>query len=127
MTENELFSKSGMAFHGSNRVFTGPDGREYKWELRSSKVEVRLSRCHDLQPGSDGSFSLVQLYFNDGTERIAAKYHRPHWGFMVAPSTSATLTIYEPADAIADTILTTFVYLEKLRVDREMALRISLS
>lgn len=63
-----------------------------------------------------------QLLINDGTDKIMAKYHLPHMGFLCAgPAKQATLTIYEPADAISDTILATFVYIEKLRKDRERA------
>jgi len=79
-----------------SRIFTGPDGREYRWKRRNAKVE---------------------LYLNDDSKRIVAKYHLPHTGWFIKPKNPATLVIEEPAVKIADLVVTTFVYMEKLRRD----------
>ena len=59
------------------------------------------------------------MVINDGTEEIKAKYHLPHTGVGGGTATPPTLTIYEPADAVADVVLTTFLYIEKMRSESE--------
>ncbi|KAL0947265.1 hypothetical protein HGRIS_013387 [Hohenbuehelia grisea] len=98
---SEIFRRGGYGAYGRHRIFAGPDGREYRWKL--------------------GNWSS-KLCLNDGSKAVVAKYHRPALGFNTGHS-RAYLEIFPLGEGIADYILVTFVYIEKLRKDRERASR----
>ncbi|KAH6901959.1 hypothetical protein BKA70DRAFT_1157550 [Coprinopsis sp. MPI-PUGE-AT-0042] len=100
--EDEVFKKPfGLNWYGRDRIWVGPDGQEYRWEMGLSKPE---------------------LYVNDkknGT--LVAKFHREHSGFMgIHDKSQASLEIYgQVSEPLLDMILVTFVYMETIRAQRE--------
>ncbi|TFK24651.1 hypothetical protein FA15DRAFT_669378 [Coprinopsis marcescibilis] len=97
-TSSTLFRRSGINLLGlgSDRVFTGPDGREYRWVMRQRKSE---------------------LYLGDGNT-LVAKYHFSHSG-LIKEARPSSLEITAQGEHMIDWIIVTFVYIEKLRKDRE--------
>ncbi|KAH6899147.1 hypothetical protein BKA70DRAFT_1569572 [Coprinopsis sp. MPI-PUGE-AT-0042] len=85
---------------GSDRIFTGPDGLEYRWNI-------------------GGSLTRPTLYLNDEPKTVVAKYHRKHLGIVHKVPRPATLEISEQAEHMADIIVITLAYVEKLRRDRD--------
>ncbi|KAG2021258.1 hypothetical protein CC2G_006512 [Coprinopsis cinerea AmutBmut pab1-1] len=121
-TVDEIFRKGKINWSrvARDRVCTGPDGREYRWVLGDSKPE---------------------LYLNDKSKTLIAKYHLKHYG-IIKDARPASLEIYDsrfefppesqlpPPDEgertrksarMVDWIVTTFVYIAKLREDRDSA------
>ncbi|TFK34265.1 hypothetical protein BDQ12DRAFT_613813, partial [Crucibulum laeve] len=96
-----FFRKSGFGWHGRHRIFTGPDGKEYKWKL---------------------GIRVPELVVNDGTKTPVARFHRQRLGIL-SKARPASLEIFPAGEHIADVIVVTFVYIEKLRKDRERASR----
>ncbi|EGN95606.1 hypothetical protein SERLA73DRAFT_142418 [Serpula lacrymans var. lacrymans S7.3] len=73
-------------------VFTGPDARSYIWRL----------------------YDNVSLELNDGSETPVAHFHGSSWstgGTVIEPC----LEIFAVGEHIVDIIVTTFVYVEKLK------------
>ncbi|KAJ3520941.1 hypothetical protein NMY22_g12524 [Coprinellus aureogranulatus] len=99
---NKVFRKRLALLNlGSNRIFTGPDGKEYYWKLANTKPV---------------------LYTNDGTDTHVAKFHRKHLG-IVGTARPATLEIFPAGEHMVDLIVVTLVYIEKLRRDRDRSRR----
>ncbi|KAH6901923.1 hypothetical protein BKA70DRAFT_1568113 [Coprinopsis sp. MPI-PUGE-AT-0042] len=120
--ESNFFEKKmGSGVYASDRIFTGPDGTEYRWKMRSSKPELVL---------------------NNSPETIIAKFHREHSSMMglrdkvqaslelsifttsIQPAgmeTTASPSRLEAEEALLDMILVTFVYVETTRAEREKA------
>ncbi|KAF9528281.1 hypothetical protein CPB83DRAFT_767046 [Crepidotus variabilis] len=90
---SKFFRKSGWAFFGRNRIFTGPDGIEYCWKLTS-----RVSKTP------------------------VAVFHRKRVGF-IRGARPGSLEIMSEGENMIDIILVTFLYIEKLRKDKERASR----
>ncbi|KAG2058664.1 hypothetical protein BDR06DRAFT_44816 [Suillus hirtellus] len=86
---------------GRKRVFTGPDGRPYRWDL-TSKVVV-LSR-------------------DDKPRTEVARFHRATLG-IIGRKRKATLEVSPEVAHMMDTIIVTFIYVEQLRKDKEEASR----
>lgn len=78
-------------------VFTGPDGRSYRWDLHRSVVV--LSRNEELR-----------------TE--VARYHRATLG-IIGRKRKATLEVSLGVAHMMDTIIITFIYVEKIRREKE--------
>ncbi|KAG6861791.1 hypothetical protein C0995_012295 [Termitomyces sp. Mi166 len=100
----KYFRKEGWGICGRtdvevvrHRVFTGIDGREYKWLLRS--------------------FSC-KLITNDDSNTVVAKFHRESLG-IIGEARPASLEIFETGEHMIQEILLTFVYIEKIRKDME--------
>ncbi|KAF8894852.1 hypothetical protein BD779DRAFT_867293 [Infundibulicybe gibba] len=89
-----FFQKEGL---GWDRVFMAPDGKEYRWEL---------------------GLKTSTLVTNDKAKTRVARFHRKHYIFNRRP---ASLEIYPGGEEIMDTILVTFIYVEKIRKDAENA------
>ncbi|KAH6899152.1 hypothetical protein BKA70DRAFT_1314524 [Coprinopsis sp. MPI-PUGE-AT-0042] len=99
--------KQWVAGSGRSRIFKGPDGVEYRWDIGRSPS------------------NLPTLYLNTDPNTIIAKYRKKHLssggiaaaqqGHGVAGSTVATLEISEPGEHMADIIVITLAYIEKLR------------
>ncbi|OAX31352.1 hypothetical protein K503DRAFT_777665 [Rhizopogon vinicolor AM-OR11-026] len=84
------------------RVFTGPDGRSYRWDL---------------------NFRVVVLSQNSGSQTELARSHRATLG-IIGKKRKATLEVSpEVAHSMIDTVIMTFIYVEKLRMDKERASR----
>ncbi|KAJ3520937.1 hypothetical protein NMY22_g12523 [Coprinellus aureogranulatus] len=99
---NKFFRKKIVLLNlGSNRIFTGPDGKEYYWKLANTKPV---------------------LYTNDGTDTRVAKVHSKHYG-IIGTARPATLEIFPAGEHMVDLIVVTLVYIEKLRREREQARR----
>ncbi|KAF4585282.1 hypothetical protein EYR40_002119 [Pleurotus pulmonarius] len=84
----------------SNRIFTAPNGREYKWRFSQS--------------------SKSKLYTNDDSDTLVASFHGSSIGILSSPR-DAYLEIFSEGRHIKDAIVMTFVYVEKLRRDRRRA------
>ncbi|KAG5637190.1 hypothetical protein H0H81_005447 [Sphagnurus paluster] len=91
---------SHMIFLLRHRVFTASDGREYKWLLQAL---------------------TSKLIINDGTKTLVAYFHRRGLRVIGKPK-RASLQIFASGAHIVHEILITFIYVEKIRNDRERAL-----
>ncbi|KIK64550.1 hypothetical protein GYMLUDRAFT_117162, partial [Collybiopsis luxurians FD-317 M1] len=78
-----------------HRAFTA-HGKEYKWVL---------------------GFYSPQLILNDGSSTVVAQFHRRK--FILWNTPPGYLEIFPAGVDIIDTILVTFIYIEKLRKDKE--------
>ncbi|PFH53535.1 hypothetical protein AMATHDRAFT_137257 [Amanita thiersii Skay4041] len=94
---NTFFSKKGLSGYGRNHAFTGPDGREYMWKL---------------------GLKVPELLINNDDQTPVATFHRGRFGIF-RKSQPASLEIYPEGMHMLDLIMVTFVYIQKLRNDRE--------
>ncbi|KIM49884.1 hypothetical protein M413DRAFT_439018 [Hebeloma cylindrosporum] len=101
ISTGEYFRKEGWTLLGRNRIFTGPDGREYIWKL--------------------GPF-VCKLFVNDSDKTPVAFFHRRHVG-IIGKARPASLEIFEAGRDMIDLIVVTGVYMAKLRKDKERAAR----
>ncbi|KAF8652782.1 hypothetical protein AX16_004174 [Volvariella volvacea WC 439] len=96
---SSFFRKGCFGAYGSNRIFTGPDGREYVWEL---------------------GLTTSQLFLNDDSKPLVANYYTKFWTLRHKPE-NAYLEIMPNGEHMVDVILVTFLYIEKIRNEREEA------
>jgi len=82
---------------GRTHTFTGPDGCSYKWVMYMTEVA---------------------LWLDDRSETEVARYHRATLGIN-GKRKSAFLEVAPQAEHILDFVIFTFIYVEKLRMDRE--------
>ncbi|KAH7922929.1 hypothetical protein BV22DRAFT_619039 [Leucogyrophana mollusca] len=94
---DEFIPSSGI--RRRTRTFTGPDGCSYKWKL---------------------DFKVVVLYLNDDSETEVARYHRRSLGIL-GPKHDPYLEVFSQGEHILDLLILTFIYVEKLRMDKERA------
>jgi len=59
-----------------------------------------------------------QLFLNDTAKMPVAVFHRKRLGIL-RTARPASLEIFPVGEAIADIIIVTFIYMEKMRKDRE--------
>ncbi|KAF9463416.1 hypothetical protein BDZ94DRAFT_1258742 [Collybia nuda] len=97
----KYFRKEGWGPYGRHRAFTGPDGKEYKWLLEKY---------------------ISKLIINDEVQTLVAQFHRKNLG-IIGKAQPAWLEITDAGRSIIDTILVTFIYIEKMRKDKEMGSR----
>ncbi|ESK91644.1 hypothetical protein Moror_10690 [Moniliophthora roreri MCA 2997] len=95
----DFFRKEGWGPYGRHRVFTAKDGKEYKWLLGWWESELIL---------------------NDGSKTQVAKFNRKSFG-VIGKASPAYLEIFPPGEHMVDEIFVTFVYIEKLRKEKERA------
>ncbi|KAG1850830.1 hypothetical protein DFJ58DRAFT_887049 [Suillus subalutaceus] len=88
---------------GRKRVCIGPDSRPYRWDLKC-KVVV-LSR-------------------DDASRTEVARFHRATLG-IIGRKRKAMLEVSPEVAHMMDTVIMTFIYVEKLRKDKENASRSS--
>ncbi|OAX34858.1 hypothetical protein K503DRAFT_697927 [Rhizopogon vinicolor AM-OR11-026] len=89
----EFIPSKGLT--GRKRIFTGPDGHSYRWDLN-----IRLSQ-------------------NNESQTELARSHRATLG-IIGKKRKATLEVSpEVAHSMMDTVIMTFIYVEKLRMDME--------
>ncbi|KAF8162632.1 hypothetical protein B0H34DRAFT_692217 [Crassisporium funariophilum] len=93
----EMFRKEGWGFYGRNRVFVGLDGTEYAWHLGSR---------------------VCKLYTTDKRKTLIACFHRRRLG-MMRKARSASLEIIGCGESMVDLVIVTFVYMERLRREKE--------
>jgi len=86
-------------FWRRTRVFTGPDGRSYKWHLR---------------------FTNCFLISDDEQKTPIARTHRYCSGF-IGKARKASLEIYPAGQHMVDTIVVTWCFVETRRREREEA------
>ncbi|TEB19959.1 hypothetical protein FA13DRAFT_1645677 [Coprinellus micaceus] len=84
----------------SHRIFTGPDGKEYRWKL---------------------GYAKPVLYLNDDTSTPVAKFHQQDIISITPRARRAALEIFPAGEHMVDLIVVTLVYIEKLRRNREGA------
>jgi hypothetical protein len=79
-----------------------PDGREYMWKLGPT---------------------APHLYLNDEHKTPVAKFHLPclRWFRRPGAKSCAWMEIFPEGEHLVDVILLTFIYVEKIRKDRESA------
>lgn len=96
---SQYFTKtSEWGAFGRDRTFTAPDGKVYKWKMGRRVPELVMDV--------------------DGKETRVAVYHRRRLG-VVTDARPASLEIFPEGEHMLDLIVVTFVYIEKLRKDRE--------
>ncbi|KAM6502722.1 hypothetical protein JOM56_002699 [Amanita muscaria] len=98
---NQLFTKTGSGWYGSSRAFIGPDGIEYEWIvwLEVSKLVRRVDSERDTTP--------IARFYNRRRRRGVSR-KRP-----------VSLEIFPEGMHMIDFIVITFVYIQKLRNDKE--------
>lgn len=95
LSTSRYFKKTeGQEALGSGRIFTAPDGKKYIW-----KMGIRVP----------------ELVMGDGSDRRVASYHRRRFN----DPRPTSLEILPEGEHMVDLILVTFVYVEKLRKNRE--------
>ncbi|KIK02644.1 hypothetical protein K443DRAFT_677375 [Laccaria amethystina LaAM-08-1] len=97
----DFFRKGAWSWRGRGRVFTGPEGVEYKWKLGDRVPELCL---------------------NDSIDTPVARYHRSSLGIL-SPAHAAYLEVFPIGEHIVDLIVVTFIYIERLRQEKEEAQR----
>ncbi|KAG2110580.1 uncharacterized protein F5147DRAFT_574421 [Suillus discolor] len=115
--EWHTFVSSKFRFHGTEvnteefipkrglwdrkRVFTGPDGRPYRWDLKSR---------------------VVVLSRDDTPRTEVARSHRATLG-IIGRKRKAKLEVSPEVAHMMDTVIMTFIYVEQLRRNKEQAAR----
>ncbi|OAX35003.1 hypothetical protein K503DRAFT_402989 [Rhizopogon vinicolor AM-OR11-026] len=92
----EVETKSFIPRHGlagRKRVFTGPDGRSYRWDIDRR---------------------VVVLSLNDGSQTVVARSHRATLG-IIGRRRKATLEISPTVAHMMDIIIMTFIYVQRIR------------
>ncbi|KIK81274.1 hypothetical protein PAXRUDRAFT_156425 [Paxillus rubicundulus Ve08.2h10] len=97
MLSNNFLPRHGIT--GRKRTFTGPDGRPYRWDML---------------------FNVVVLSRDEEPRTEVARYHRRSLG-IIGPKKKPCLDIHPDVMHMLDLIVLTFVYVEKLREDKERA------
>jgi hypothetical protein len=100
------------------RVFTGPDGRSYRWDMVSRTRVVVVSALHFFHQCIWPSTVLFQLSLNDGSRTVVARSHR-----VTGRRRKATLEISPTLAPMMDVVILTFVFVEKLRMEKEQVLK----
>ncbi|KAH6899156.1 hypothetical protein BKA70DRAFT_383064 [Coprinopsis sp. MPI-PUGE-AT-0042] len=91
----------GRGGHGSDRIFTGPDGLEYRWDIGSTTERPIL-------------------YLGGERKVVVAQFKKKKLGVLSSAARPATLEIDdELGKHMADIIVITLAYIEHLRRDRD--------
>ncbi|KAF8888281.1 hypothetical protein BD779DRAFT_1672364 [Infundibulicybe gibba] len=109
-----FFRKVGWGWAGRDRLFTAPDGKEYKWKMGMESLSV-CPRFVDIQGTTDIRLHAAcgeQCSRDARTSKVSSKelYHQPP---------SGSLEILPAGEHIMDMILVTFIYIEMARTDEE--------
>ncbi|KAL0947775.1 hypothetical protein HGRIS_013851 [Hohenbuehelia grisea] len=97
MAIGDYFNKYKQGWRGKDRIFNGPDGQDYRWRISASNAELTAQ---------------------DPSRTPIARYE-PEQPNLVSKTKKATLEIYPEGEHMVDTIVVSFVYMEKIRKDRE--------
>jgi len=109
-----LFRKEGWTAFGRNRIFAH-QGREYRWEMAQRHIRLYLhppTQPHASLPRSPAG---TDAHAAD----IVAEYSPGHWGAHSRRKHPPHLHIRSEHEHLADMVLATFVYVERLRSERE--------
>lgn len=79
------------------RTFTGPDSLPYRWDM---------------------GFKFVRLSRDDATRQELARFHRRRLG-IIGSKRDPSLDVDPSLMHMLDTVVLTFIYVEKLRMDKE--------
>ena len=107
----------------SKRTFTGPDGLPYRWDMLSDVVVVS-TECVKIFEIRLLTFSLsvVQLSRDDRSKKEIARYHRGSLG-IIGRRRDPRLDVDPDMTHMLDLIVLTFVYVEKIRMDKRQDAR----
>lgn len=87
---------------------------------------ARHQRCgflgRDTRYIASSSTSTLQLILNDGSETTIARFREKSLG-IIGKAHPAQLEIQPAGEAIMDTILVTFIYIEKIREGKKRSMR----
>lgn len=64
----------------------------------------------------------IQLHLNDESATLVAQFYYKGWGLVNTPK-PARIEIFPGGEDMADLIIVTLVYIEKMRLEREYAAR----
>lgn len=95
MTTDTFIPRHGI--RGRKRTFTGPDSLPYRWDM---------------------DFKIVRLSRDDATRQELARSHRRSLG-VIGPRRDPSLDVDPSLMHMLDMIVLTFIYVEKLRRDKE--------
>ncbi|KJA19140.1 hypothetical protein HYPSUDRAFT_44609 [Hypholoma sublateritium FD-334 SS-4] len=104
---SDFFRKEDWSWYGSDRIFKGVDGKEYKWKMGSTVCELFLIDGDPKEEHGKAHVLLLVARFNAQSSP------------MQAPS---SLEIFPAGSDMEDWILITFVYIELLRNGRRLGL-----
>ncbi|KAF9523184.1 hypothetical protein CPB83DRAFT_863318 [Crepidotus variabilis] len=90
-----LRKEKWILFGYGERVFRGPDSHKYVWKMSSRKS---------------------QLFRKNNSQQPTATFHCPSSGFL-SGSLPVSLEIFPQGEHMIDDILTTFIYMERMRTD----------
>ncbi|KAF8957749.1 hypothetical protein BDZ97DRAFT_1706486 [Flammula alnicola] len=91
---SDFFRKEGWSWYGRDRIFTGPDGKEYAWKMGPTVSELFL-----VPTDPKAEHTLV------------ARFRTPHVG-IIHETRLPSLEIFPAGEDMVDLILTTFIYNE---------------
>ncbi|KAI6101919.1 hypothetical protein F5141DRAFT_1136393 [Pisolithus sp. B1] len=102
---------------GRKRTFEGPDGLPYRWDMDFKFVRVCTCPkvCHD-SPALTGF--CTQLSRNDATRQELARFHRQRIG-IIGSRREPYLDVDLALKHMLDMVVLSFIYVEKLRMDKE--------
>jgi len=95
LESNVFLPRHGL--FGKKRTFTGPDGRHYRWDMHNR---------------------VVVLSLDDNSRTEIARYHRATLG-IIGKKRKACLEVAPEAEHMLDLVILSFIYVEKLRMDKE--------
>ncbi|KAF8123573.1 hypothetical protein EV363DRAFT_1493069 [Boletus edulis] len=93
---------------GRKHTFTGPDGCPYRWDMPSETVVVRMP-THSY---------FLQLSRDDKSRAKLVRYHKGSLG-IIGPKRKPRLDVDPAVEHMLDLIVLTFVYVEKVRRDKD--------
>ncbi|KAI9463836.1 hypothetical protein HD554DRAFT_2026955 [Boletus coccyginus] len=108
MQSNTFLPSHGIL--GRKRTFTGPDGSPYRWDMLLSLSGTVVVRTP--------TRTIAMLSRNDGSRTEVARHHRGSGG-IVGPKRKPRLVIDPDVEHMLDLIVLTFVYVEKVRMDKD--------
>ncbi|KAG2021170.1 hypothetical protein CC2G_006428 [Coprinopsis cinerea AmutBmut pab1-1] len=104
ITASELFQKEGWSFFGRNRIFS-THGKRYRWEL-----DERCLKLYSINEDPKTDDTLVAEY-------IPTRWRPKHKGGPL-PS-YLDIHVSDSEHHLSDLIMVTFIYVERLRSERE--------
>ena len=93
-------------------MFTGPDGVEYRWALGAMRMSYPKVNLFSALPASSLNHD-VKLVTTDEEKTVIAEYHRAR------KKQKARFKVHPAGMGMLDSIVLTFVFVEKNRRERE--------
>ncbi|KAJ7582042.1 hypothetical protein C8J56DRAFT_1100299 [Mycena floridula] len=109
----KLVHHSTIRFNG-NEYNATPDGQEYRWKMKGGPPVVRQPSIQVMSLFTN----IHELSLNDDTKTPVAKYQASLLRGKLGKS-PPVLQIFPSGEGIADLVVLTFLYLEKVRRDSE--------